>query len=109
VVSHIQIDGAVNESEPPRVDSSEAMTVPALPSDPSTPRVESPPVAEEAVEEVAVVPDETGEDLTAINEVTAENVAASAEATTSPRSARRRPTTSPQPRRTRTSASKTMR
>jgi ubiquinone/menaquinone biosynthesis C-methylase UbiE len=81
IVSHIQIDGAVSESEPPTVDSSEAMTVPALPSEPSTPRVASPVVVEEPVEEVAVVADETGEDLVAMNAITAENVAASAEAT----------------------------
>jgi ubiquinone/menaquinone biosynthesis C-methylase UbiE len=81
IVSHIQIDGAVSESEPPTVDSSEALTLPVLPSEPSTPRVASPPVAEETVEDDAVVADETGEDLAAMNEVTGENVAAAAEAT----------------------------
>jgi ubiquinone/menaquinone biosynthesis C-methylase UbiE len=88
VVSHIQIDGAVSESEPPAVDSSEAMTVPALPSEPSTPRVSSaqvlhdaPAIAEETVDDAAVVADVTGEDLAAMNEVTGENVAAAAEAT----------------------------
>ena len=91
VVSHIQIDGAINESEaPPAVDSSEAPTAPILPSAPSTPRVLSPQmeaiegvasITEDTVEDVtvvAVVADATGEDLAAI---TGENVTDSAEAT----------------------------
>jgi SAM-dependent methyltransferase len=90
VVSHIVIDGAVSESEPPAVDSSEALTVPVLPAEPSGPAVATPrvlemdevaPITEETVDDVAVVADETGEDITALTEVTGENVAASAEAT----------------------------
>jgi SAM-dependent methyltransferase len=52
VVSHISIEGAISESEPPPpVDSSsEALTAPILPSVPSMPRVVE-PVAEEEDEE----------------------------------------------------------
>jgi SAM-dependent methyltransferase len=95
VVSHIQIDGAVSESEPPSAaDSSEEPTLPLLPSAPSTPRVIPPAFVtpqigevEDAgasavtVEDLAAVADETGEDLTALAEETGENLAAVTEAT----------------------------
>jgi SAM-dependent methyltransferase len=95
VVSHIQIDGAVSESEPPAVaDSSEEPTLPVLPSAPSTPRVTTPRMiaprpeeiedvitSAETVEDLAAVTDATGEDLAAITEVTGEELAAVAEET----------------------------
>jgi SAM-dependent methyltransferase len=95
VVSHLQIDGAVPESEPPAaVDSSEEPTLPALPSEPSTPRalatdLTTPSVeatedvltSAVTVEDLAAVADETGEDLTALAEQTGENLAAVAEET----------------------------
>jgi SAM-dependent methyltransferase len=94
VVSHIQIDGAVSESEPPAAtDSSEEPTLPALPSEPSTPRavasdatphvdeVEDALTSAVTVEDLAAAPDETGEDLTALAEETGEDLAAVAEET----------------------------
>jgi SAM-dependent methyltransferase len=94
VVSHIQIDGAINESDPPAAaDSSEEPTLPALPSEPSTPRAVAPSVTphveeiEDAltsavtVEDLAAVADETGEDLSALAEETGEDLAAVVEET----------------------------
>jgi SAM-dependent methyltransferase len=95
VVSHIQMDGAVTESEPPlAADSSEQPTLPVLPSAPSTPRVIAPRVVPprpeeiedavvpaQTVEDLAAVADATGEDLTAMAEVTGEDLAAVAEET----------------------------
>ncbi len=101
VVAHIQIDGAVSESEPAGpTDSSEQPTLPILPAAPSTPHALAPrveegeeiaPITEETVDDVAAVADqtgddlaaadETGDDLTAITEATGENLAAVAEET----------------------------
>ena len=94
VVSHIQIDNVVSESELPVADSSEQPTLPVLPAAPSTPRsvaprgiaprreeIEDVVTSAETVEDLAAIPDETGEDLTAVTEVTGEELAAVAEET----------------------------
>jgi SAM-dependent methyltransferase len=92
VVSHIQIDGAISESEPPQaLDSSDAPTAPVLPAAPSTPRVlaqrveeieDLPPDTDATAQNLAVaVADDTGEDFTAIAEETSEDLAAVAEET----------------------------
>ena len=91
VVSHIQIDGAVSESEPPTgADSSEQPTEPILPAAPSTPRLlasgaeeieEVAPITEETLVDLTAVADETGEDLSAVADETGEDLAAVAEAT----------------------------